>query len=85
MILALKIKEVQGFSSDFRYDIVEELSGQSLDFRQNIMKFQHNLERNLQKCRLKMCEKSTKTRDENVLNKFESLRSERCKGMQIML
>jgi len=50
MILALKIKEVQGFSSDFRYDIVEELSGQSLDFRQNIMKFQHKSERKLQKC-----------------------------------
>jgi len=44
------IENHQGFSSDFRYDIVEELSGQSMDFRQNIMKFQHKSERKLQKC-----------------------------------
>jgi len=42
MILARKIKKMQRFFSDFRYSILEELSGQSLKKKKQSVKFRHN-------------------------------------------
>merc|ERR1711937_373929 len=41
---------VLGFSSDYRY--VEEFSGQSVEFRQNLVKFQHKSAQNLQNLKI---------------------------------